>query len=110
MLDSIPDELKASWGQSCLKSASMRRALPYGTASATTVACASTDTPMLALPVSPVVDRSTDRSITVAASPHRAHPSGSAVSSTRMSAAKAMPTSNAYRRQSQSSSSYPWNR
>ena len=85
MLDQIPEKLHASWGQSCLKGSTVNRALRDGTAS---------PAPILALPVSPEHDRSydRDRSISVASSSYnRAHPHGSAASSSGMSAATAMP-------------------
>ena len=68
MLDHIPEKLKASWNQSWLKGATVASALPHGTAAqSSTMTVAS---PMLALPVSLVSERSPDRdrSISVATS------------------------------------------
>ena len=132
MLGHIPHELRASWGRSCLQSASSSSgqlvgALPLGTAQSsasshdvavlnqrmTAVANGSVnDLPMLASPVSPVVNRSRGRSITVAASPTRTNSSRTAVATSRMTAAKSMSTSaksSSYHGWSQSSNRYPWN-
>ena len=93
MLDSIPEKLRASWKQSCLKGTSVvSGALPYGIAAQSSTMTVASQ--MLALPVSPesarLLDR--DRSISVAtSSSNRALPHGTAARSSTMTAAKAMP-------------------